>query len=161
MKSTISAVVAQLNKLDDNGLFAGYASVFGVIDTQMDMVMPGAFIKSLAKQNGGKDVRLLWQHDTAQPIGYVRAVKEDEYGLFVEGQLVLDVQQGKEAYALLQHEALKGISIGYTPIHYDIDPDTGVRLIHEVDLWEISLVTFPANLQAQVEFVKGGVESRI
>jgi len=79
---------------------------------------------------------------------------EDAYGLYVEGQLLLDVQKGREALALLRVGALSGLSIGYSPVRYPMDNETGVRLLAEVDLWEVSLVTFPANAAANVTVVK-------
>ncbi len=134
----------------EEGAFAGYASVFGVIDSQADMMMPGAFQESLKAVQKGRDIRLLWQHDTAQPVGKITAIKEDEYGLFIEGELLSDVQQGKEAYALLKGQAIKGLSIGYSPTRWEVDADTGVRFLYSVDLWEVSIVTFPANEMAGV-----------
>lgn len=130
--------------------FSGYASVFGVIDSQADMMMPGAFEKSLNAIRIGRDVRLLWQHDTAQPMGTITSIQEDEYGLFIEGKLIAEVQQAKEAYALIKGNAIKGLSIGYSPVRWEVDADTGVRFLYEVDLFEISIVTFPANEKAAV-----------
>ncbi len=140
----------QIDTWQGSGVFSGYASVFGVIDSQADMMMPGAFQSSLDAVQSGRAIKLLWQHDTSQPVGKITALREDAYGLWMQGELLLDVQQGKEAFALLKQEAIKGLSIGYSPLKWQIDADTGVRFLYEVDLWEVSVVTFPANEMAGV-----------
>lgn len=140
-----------LKSYDENGSFAGYASIFHVVDNQQDMMLAGAFASTLEKSGG---IKLLWQHNFEEPIGYFTQLREDARGLYVEGKLLLDVQRAKEAHALLKAGAIAGLSIGYVPVKYRIDPQTGVRLLEEVDLYEISLVTFPANEQATVHAVK-------
>lgn len=142
----------QLKQLDDAGRFAGYASIFNVVDNQNDRVLPGAFRQTLAEQDGG--IKLLWQHNFDEPIGVFTALREDTRGLYVEGRLLLDVQRAKEAHALLKAGAICGLSIGYVPVKYHIDPETGVRVLEEVALYEVSLVTFPANGDATVHAVK-------
>ena len=142
----------QLKSLDTHGKLAGYASVFNVIDNQSDVIEKGAFASTLSGRIG--DIKMLWQHQQDEPIGIFTSIFEDELGLYVEGQLLLDVQRAKEAHALLKAGALNGLSIGYSPVRYRIDADTGIRYISEVELWEISLVTFPANSAAQVTVVK-------
>ena len=144
----------EVKSLGNTGLFSGYASIFGFIDNHMDLVVPGAFERTLVETNNGRDIKLLWQHDATQPIGTFDIIREDDTGLYVEGSLQLDVQQGREAYNLLKSGALKGLSIGYNVAESSIDADTGVRFISDLDLFEISLVTFPANELAQVEEVK-------
>jgi HK97 family phage prohead protease len=141
-----------LKSLDVDGRFAGYASVFGVVDNQRDIVMNGAFRQSIAERAG--EIKLLWQHAQDEPIGYFTTMFEDEQGLYVEGQLMLELERGREAYALLKQGVVKGLSIGYSPVRYRLDPDNGVRQLQAVDLWEVSLVTFPANAQAGVTVVK-------
>ncbi|MFW0777000.1 MAG: HK97 family phage prohead protease [Rickettsiales bacterium] len=140
--------------LDIDGRFAGYASVFDVVDNHRDIILYGAFAKTLLGRI--PSIKLLWQHQQDEPIGVFNRMFEDERGLYVEGQLLLDVQRAKEAYALLKAEAISGLSIGYSPISYHVDEETGIRRLSEVDLWEISLVTFPANSEANVTVVKGG-----
>ena len=142
-----------LKTLDMNGRFAGYASVFDVVDNQRDIILHGAFAKTLLGRISA--IKLLWQHQQDEPIGMFDRMFEDERGLYVEGQLLLDVQRAKEAHALLKAEAISGLSIGYSPTRYRIDEETGVRYLSEVELWEISLVTFPANSEANVTVVKG------
>lgn len=146
----------QLKRLDDNGRFAGYASIFGVVDNQNDMMLRGAFTRTLEGHEG--DIRLLWQHRFEEPIGTFSLLREDARGLYVEGQLLLDVQRAREAHALLKAGAICGLSIGYVPVKYHIDAATGVRMLEEVALYEVSLVTFPANSEATVHAVKDDAE---
>ncbi len=142
----------QMKSLDEQGRFAGYASIFDVVDNQRDIMLRGAFSHTLKARRG--DIKLLWQHQQSEPIGIIEQAFEDEYGLYIQGRLLLDVKKASEAMALLKAGAVKGLSIGYSPIRYTIEPDTGIRLLAEVDLWEVSLVTFPANEAAQVTVVK-------
>lgn len=135
----------------EDGIFEGYASVFDVLDQGFDVVKPGAFRKSL---ESGRKVRLLWQHDMDKPIGVWEALREDERGLFVRGRLSGDVQQGKEALALLRMGALDSMSIGYRVIAASEEAGGRVRALDEVELLEISLVTFPMNTAATVTDVK-------
>ncbi len=143
----------EVKSLSDDGVFAGYGSVFDVVDNQKDIVLRGAFAGSLSKREKS-DIKLLWQHDVSEPIGVIEDIKEDENGLYVRGRLLLNIKRAKEAYELLKSGVVKGLSIGYSPTRYRTDPDTGVRLLEAVDLWEVSLVTFPANEAAQVTVVK-------
>ena len=140
--------------LDDQGVFEGYASVFGVVDGFDDVVAPGAFAKTLARHDAGRAVKMLWQHNAADPIGRWATIAEDARGLRVQGRLALDVRRGAEAYALLKSGAIDGLSIGYTTIEAATDPETRLRTLTEVELWEISLVTFEACPGARVSAVK-------
>lgn len=142
-----------LKSMEENGHFAGYASVFNVEDNHSDIILSGAFANSLRGKRYGKDIKLLWQHKSEEPIGIFTKIVEDEHGLFVEGKLLLQVQRAQEAYALIRSGALKGLSIGFIVKQYDHN-DNGARLIYEADLWEISLVTFPANDKAQITAFK-------
>lgn len=142
----------ELKQWDEAGCFAGYASIFGVVDNQNDMLEKGAFAVSLADTKNR--VRLLWQHKFEEPIGVFTRIQEDERGLYVEGKLLLDVQRAKEAHALLKEGAIGGLSIGYLPVRHRYDAARGVRILEEVALYEVSLVTFPANVQARVHAVK-------
>lgn len=143
---------AEIKALDDNtGKFSGYGSVFGVKDSYNEAVQKGAFTESLQKHGMPA---LLWQHRPAEVCGVYLDVREDERGLYVEGQLNLETQVGREAYALLKQGALKGLSIGFSTLEERIDRTTGIRHIEKVRLYEVSLVTFPANEAANVETVK-------
>ena len=145
----------EIKAVNEDGLFSGYASVFEEIDSYRDIVKRGAFEKTLAEsESKGRAVPILWQHDAAKPIGVYTELKEDEHGLYVEGQLNMDVQQAREALSLLRQKALSGISIGYNSVRYDTDVKSGVRRLYELKLYEASLVTFPACDGARVADVK-------
>lgn len=146
-----------LKDVGENGFFKGYASVFHELDSHKDIILPGAFTKSLKDKKRGKEVKLLWQHHTDEPIGSFSRIEEDSKGLYVEGTLALDVRRGKEAYTLLKTGALSGLSIGYTAKASHFDPKTGYRYLTEVDLWEVSMVTFPANPKASITQVKNQI----
>jgi HK97 family phage prohead protease len=133
------------------GTFEGHGSVFGNVDSYGDVVMAGAFADTL-KENGLP--ALLWQHRMDEPIGVYDECREDDRGLYVKGRILLDVQKGKEAHALLKAGALKGLSIGYSTEDYAMDEVQRVRRLKKVRLWEVSLVTFPANTEATVGAVK-------
>jgi HK97 family phage prohead protease len=140
----------EIKHLNDKGFLSGYASVFGVSDSQRDVVMPGAFVDSIRQ----KQVHFLWQHKPDEPIGKITQLREDQHGLYLEAQLALDITKGREAYELLTKGIIDGLSIGYTVIEHEMDAARRVRLLKKLDLWEVSLVTFPANQQARVMQVK-------
>jgi HK97 family phage prohead protease len=122
------------------GRIEGYASLFGAADESGDVVAEGAFAASLA--HGPRRVKLLWQHDAAEPIGVWETVEEDKRGLRVAGRLLTEVRRGAEAAALLRAGAIDGLSIGYQTVKATRLPGGGRKLL-QVDLWEVSLVTFP------------------
>jgi uncharacterized protein len=142
----------ELKQLDASGIFAGYASVFDVVDSQHDVIERGAFAQSI--KGRAQDIKLLWQHALDEPIGIIEELREDKHGLYVKGRLLMDVAKAREAYSLIKSGVVKGLSIGYSPKRYRINNTTGVRHIAEVALWEISLVTFPANDAAQITVIK-------
>ena len=150
--SSYLQVPFEIKQINEDGVFEGYASVFGVLDDQGDIVISGAFAATIAAK-GADGIRMLWQHHPHFPIGTWLDLKEDERGLLVRGQLVL-VGKGEEAHALLKAKALRGLSFGYSAKKSEHDDENGIRRLIEVELWEISLVTFPANLQAGVTGVK-------
>ncbi len=159
------SVPLEVKDLDEDGSFAGYASVFGVVDAYNEVVEPGAFKATLAKhQAEGTMPALLWQHNPYEPIGAWQDMHEDQHGLASEGQLVLSVQRASEARDLLKAKALRGLSIGFVPKKWEIDDsdEDGPRLIRltEIDLWETSIVTFPANPAANIESVKADLAMR-
>lgn len=138
------------------GTFEGYGSVFGNKDLGNDVIERGAFLKSL-KRRKPQNVKLLYQHKSDMPIGVFDEIKEDDHGLVVKGRLALKTQAGAEAYELLKMGALDGLSIGFrvNPKEVSYDKRGNRRIIKEVDLMEVSLVTFPMNPQATVRSVKG------
>lgn len=135
---------------DTDGSFEGYASVFGIVDQGMDVVERGAFMRSLGKRK----VKMLWQHETDKPIGVWDEIREDERGLYVKGRLLKEVDKGREAMALLRAGAIDSMSIGYRTIEAVPEGDGRVRKLTEIDLFEISLVTFPMLPDAKVTAVK-------
>ena len=145
----------ELKAINGEGFFTGYGSVFNVLDDQGDRVLPGAFKNSIAAWNvKGQMPKMLWQHEPKNPIGHWTHMEEDEKGLYVEGRLLLDVQLAREAYALMKEDALDGLSIGYQVIDFYQDKGKGERLLTQVDLREISLVTFAANQSAKILTLK-------
>lgn len=134
----------------DGHVIEGYASLFGAADQGGDVVQPGAYAGSLAALSGaGRRVKMLWQHDPGQPIGVWDEVREDARGLFVKGRVLESVEKGREAVALLQAGAIDGLSIGYRT-RRAMKGDGGRRLLTELELWEVSLVTFPMLPSARV-----------
>ena len=133
------------------GEISGYASIFGAADQGGDVVQEGAYAPSLqALAKDGRSVKMLWQHDPGRPIGVWDEVREDKRGLYVKGRILSDVQAGAEALALIEAGAIDGLSIGYRTIRAE-KSQKGQRLLHELDLWEVSLVTFPMLPEARVE----------
>lgn len=128
--------------IDAAGRFSGYASVFGQLDEGGDIVMPHAFAHSLARR-GRADVRLLFQHDPKEPVGVWDSIAEDGFGLRVEGRLVPDVPRADALRRLIESRALDGLSIGFRTVRATREPATGHRRLWQIDLWEISIVTFP------------------
>ncbi len=141
-----------LNVADD-GTFSGYASLFGKVDLGRDKVERGAFAASL-RQRGKQGIRMLFQHDPAQPIGVWEEIREDAHGLFVQGRILQQSAKGREVLELLRAGAIDGLSIGFKTKKSRTDKRLGVRAITEVDLWEISIVTFPMLPDARVQQVK-------
>jgi HK97 family phage prohead protease len=136
--------------LKDGAEIAGYASLFGAADQGGDVVQKGAYGGSLARlAKLGSGVKMLWQHDPTRPIGVWDEVREDGRGLWVKGRLLLEVQAAREAHVLLQAGAIDGLSIGYRTLRSE-KAAGGQRLLHEIELWEVSLVTFPMLPEARV-----------
>lgn len=156
IKSSIKAYDDDDEEDKNYGTFEGYGSVFGNKDLGNDVIERGAFLKSLKKRKP-QNVKLLYQHKSDMPIGVFDEIKEDNHGLVVKGRLALKTQAGAEAYELLKMGALDGLSIGFrvNPKEVSYDKRGNRRIIKEVDLMEVSLVTFPMNPQATVRSVKG------
>lgn len=136
--------------LEDGNVIQGYASLFGAADQGGDVVQAGAYARSLTVlQGSGRRVKMLWQHDPTQPIGIWEEVREDAKGLWVKGRLLQDVARGREAAVLIGAGAIDGLSIGYRTVRAKKD-NRGQRLLEELELWEVSLVTFPMLPSARV-----------
>ena len=145
-------LAAPLAGVAEDGEFEGYASLFGVADLGKDVVAPGAFAESLVRR-GAAGVRLLWQHDPAEPVGRWLSLVEDARGLRVRGRLNLAVARAREIHALMRDGAVDGLSIGFRVERARADR-AGLRRIEKLDLWEISVVTFPMLPGARVSAVK-------
>lgn len=131
-------------------VISGYASLFGARDQGGDVVQKGAYAASLARlSKSSRAVKMLWQHDPAQPIGVWDEVREDARGLWVKGRILTAVDKGREAAALLEAGAMDGLSIGYRTLKSSKTPEGG-RILTELELWEVSLVTFPMLTEARV-----------
>ncbi|MBN9565823.1 MAG: HK97 family phage prohead protease [Alphaproteobacteria bacterium] len=142
--------------IQKEGVFDGYASVFNKLDYHHDVVMRGAFMKSLKEWNQKLQTPLLlWQHNPNEPIGYCLNLKEDSHGLAIRGQLLTSIQRGAQAYTLVKSRRITGLSIGYIPTRSQMLPRSGgARVLMEIDLREVSLVTMPANPHAEIMSVK-------
>jgi HK97 family phage prohead protease len=137
-------------QVTEGRVVAGYASLFGVRDQGGDVVEMGAYGASLARLSArGGRVKMLWQHDPLQPIGVWDEVREDGQGLWVKGRILTEVERGREVAALLSAGAIDGLSIGYRTVKAERD-GKGKRLLSELELWEVSLVTFPMLPEARV-----------
>lgn len=162
MRTKQGAPVLKIEDMGDNGQFAGYGSVFGNKDSYGDIVMPGAFKRSLAAHRKAKSMpKLFWQHDSWVPIGKWTRIEEDDHGLLCEGQLNMEVQKAREAYALLKAGDIDGLSIGYRVVKADEDQTLGALQLKELSLIEVSVVSLPANALATVETVKAAETSRL
>lgn len=151
----------ELKAVEDSGVFSGYGSVFGNVDSYKEIVAPGAFAESLAGwKDAGRMPPVLWQHRSGEPVGPFLELREDDHGLWSKGQLLVDdVVRAKEARALMKAKAVNGLSIGFVTREDSYDRVTGIRTLKKVDLWEISIVTFPANPAAQISSVKSAIDA--
>lgn len=147
---TLAEPTALQVEAPDGTVVSGYASLWGEPDAGGDVVERGACAASLKRlaAEGGR-VRMLWQHDPNQPIGLWDEVLEDDRGLRVRGRILADVARGREAAALVRSGAIDGLSIGYRTLRAAQGKD-GRRHLLEIDLWEVSLVTFPMLRKARL-----------
>ena len=150
---TVASVFAPRTRIESDGTVEGYASLFGEIDQARDMVMAGAFATTLA-QRGVRRIPMLFQHDPSEPVGVWLELREDHQGLYARGRLIPEVSRARELLSLLRAGAIDGLSIGFRAVKGNIDPRTRVRRLIAVDLWEVSIVTFPLLAGARVRAVK-------
>lgn len=150
----------EVNEVTPEGIIDGYASVFGITDTYGTAFAPGAFKRTLASWTAsGRALPVLWQHNAFDPIGVTIEAMEDDKGLKVRAQLVMEVGRAREALALTKAGAISGLSIGFSiPKKASdgmpataFDEERGVEIIREAKLFEYSMVTFPSNPEARVE----------
>lgn len=161
VSAPLQAAAVECKFAGAEGRISGYGSVFGNADAHGDIVAPGAFAASLqGHKAAGTNPMMLWQHDTDEPIGIWEDLEEDGRGLKLSGKLNLDTQRGREALALVKQGAINGLSIGFRVAKggAEIDP-AGNRKLTKLDLWEVSLVTFPSNGKARLSGTKQ-VETR-
>jgi len=140
---------------EDDGSFEGYASVFNNKDLGNDVIRQGAFAKTITGRKASS-IKLLYQHKTDEPIGVIDSLEEDKRGLKIKGRLAMGTQKGREVFELMKMGALDSMSIGYRlqPDGYKYDDKNKRRVIKEVDLMEVSMVTFPMNPKAKITKVK-------
>lgn len=151
-----TAPVLEIKSLKESGEFEGYGSTFGgEPDASGDIIAPGAYAESLDVHKAkGTMPKMFWQHNADEPIGKWLAAKEDDHGLLMQGKLNMDVQRGREAYALLKAGDIDGLSIGYWIKEYSVDTDSGVWTLEKLELVEVSIVSIGANENATVQSVK-------
>lgn len=156
MTNPKTAPILEIKSLKESGEFEGYGSTFGgEPDAYGDVIAAGAYAESLAKHKAkGTMPKLFWQHNADEPIGKWSDAKEDDHGLLMAGKLNMDVQRGREAYALLKAGDIDGLSIGYRIKEYSVDTETGVWTLEKLDLVEVSIVSVGANENAVVQSVK-------
>jgi len=145
----------EIKSFDDGaGVFEGYASVFGVLDSYGEKVAPGAFVDSLARhRRDGTAPIMLWHHNPGDVIGVWTDIAEDGKGLRVVGRLLKGVRRADEALILLREKAVRGLSIGYREEAVD-ESDKSARILKKVALFEVSIVSIPANPRARIDGVK-------
>jgi len=139
----------EIKSINEMGFFKGYAAIFNIPDSTGEVIEEGAFTKTLKEKS---NFPILWYHDPKEPIGIISEIEEDEKGLKIEGQLNLQIQAGREKYALMKQGAIKGLSIGFRTIRDFWDK--GIRHLKEIALYEVSHVTFQAHPEALISVVK-------
>lgn len=149
MSNPLLGPALEIKSVTSDGTFEGYASLFNREDLGRDVIAPGAFTESLRTRGAG-GVKLLYQHDPAEPIGVWQSLREDAKGLYARGRLLLSVGRAREVHALLEAGALDGLSIGFKAVSSRRDTKSSVRRISKIDLWEISIVTFPMLPEARI-----------
>ena len=148
LRKTINLTDVQLEMEDERGVFSGYASKWGGVDSYGDTIMPGAFAASLSKAMP----KMFWNHEWDMPIGKWTVAKEDSVGLFVKGELTPDLGQADDVYSALKHGTIDGLSIGgYLKAGDYTETDTGRTIQKWSSLMEISPVVFPADNAARID----------
>lgn len=149
------AVPFRKAKALEQGEFTGLASTYGSVDLGGDMIMPGAFTKTLSDHNGRIKILFGHNHWSATPIG-MGDLTDTKAGLEIKGRLRLETSPlAADVYAALKDGSLDGLSIGYDAVKVMWNNETEMRELHEVKLYEVSIVCFPMNEEARVDSVKG------
>lgn len=146
----------EIKDISEEGIFTGYGSIFdNEPDSYGDIIEKGAFTKTLALRGRNRNgIAMLYQHNSDRPIGIWNELMEDDVGLRVRGQLAIKTSYGHDTYELMKLGAIKGLSIGYRVKKEELDQDTNIRTLKEIELYEISPVTFPAKITATINNVK-------
>ena len=154
-RRAVSPIPIEFRAVSDSGDVEGYGSVFNNEDSYGDIVAPGAFKTSILEHKAaGTMPALLYQHHSDEPVGVWTDMVEDEKGLLCTGKLLLETQRGRETHAMLKAKAISGLSIGFVARKWEWDNEERQRTVTEIDLWEVSFVTFPANQSARLTDVK-------
>ncbi len=140
--------VIKSSATNDDIIIEGYASVYNIVDKTNDIIRKGAFVSAI-----NRSIKLLWQHDQCKPIGTIKSLVEDDYGLKMVAVINSKISTGREAIELVKQQVIDGLSIGFFIKSFDQN-NLGQRIITETELIEISIVTFPANTQAQISKIK-------
>jgi len=152
LEHKLAALEVRASEEEDGiGKIEGYGSVFGVRDSYGDVVAKGAFQETL---KSGRKVKMLWQHRADMPIGVWDEMEEDKKGLVARGRINLKTTMGRDAYESVKMGSIEGLSIGFKTVEEDYDEDKNQRTLKSVELWELSLVTFPANPDSNLTSVK-------
>lgn len=145
----------------EKGIVEGYASKFGNVDQVGDVVEKGAFTKSI--QQGASRVRFLWQHNKQEPIGVIQEIREDDHGLYIKAEFA-NTQRAQETRELMKMGALDSFSIGYRvpkdKIVVEQTKEGQIQRLKEIHLFEVSVVTFPCNVEARLTGIKSSLEGR-
>lgn len=145
---------------DETREFEAYASTFGNTDLVNDVIEKGAFRKTVSQaKKTGKYPKLLYQHNSTKLVGVIKSMKEDDAGLLIKGDFI-DTTVGRDTYVEVKSGAIGDMSIGFYAKQYEIDEEKGLRTIKEIDLFEVSFVTFPANPEANVLAVKSEIKTK-
>lgn len=137
----------------EDSVVSGYASVFGIKDKHGDIVQKGAFEESIRQLHLGKSIPILWQHRQDKPIGSIEHMEEDEYGLYISARILTSIPSGNEAWQLIKSQVVCGFSIGFVASGEYLDYSSDTRILNKIDLWEVSIVTFPANEETLITAV--------
>ena len=152
-KETMTVKAGEIRLVGDAGSFSGYAAVFSEPNSFGEIIAPGAFKKTLKERAANGGVGLFWNHNPDTPIGTWTSLVEDQRGLKVEGALILEIDDGQKAHTLLKKKAVTGLSVGFRARGDKRGPN-GARVLTDIDLLEISLVTLPSASKARVTSVR-------
>ena len=152
-KETMTVKAEEIRLVGDAGSFSGYAAIFDEPNSFGEIIAPGAFKKTIRERSANGGVGLFWNHNSDTPIGTWLSLVEDKRGLKVEGQLITEIPDGQKAHVLLRKKAVTGLSIGFRARGDKRGPN-GARVLTDIDLLEISLVTLPSASKARITSVR-------